>query len=110
MTEVPGLRYVSDESPGIRRRRAGRGFTYIAPDGTRLTDHKELAHIQSIVVPPAWTDVWICPSPTGHIQATGRDAKGRKQYRYHPRWRVVRDESKFERTLAFAETLPMLRR
>jgi DNA topoisomerase-1 len=113
MTEpvhVPGLRYVSDEAPGFRRRRAGRGFTYIDPDGKRITDEDELARIRKLAIPPAWTDVWICPYPTGHIQATGRDAKHRKQYRYHVRWRAVRDGSKFERTVTFADTLPVLRR
>lgn len=107
---VPGLRYVSDEEPGLRRRRAGRGFFYLAPDGSRVTDDDHLARIRALAIPPAWTDVWICTSANGHIQATGRDAKGRKQYRYHKRWRVVRDESKFERTIAFGETLASLRR
>ncbi len=107
---VPGLRYVSDEAPGIRRKRAGRGFTYTDPDGKRVTDEATLDRIRKLAIPPAWTDVWICPAPTGHIQATGRDAKRRKQYRYHERWRAVRDENKFERTIAFADTLPALRR
>ena len=108
--EVPGLRYVSDAMPGIRRRRAGKGFTYIDADGNRVRDKAQLERIRKLVIPPAWTDVWICPSATGHIQATGRDAKGRKQYRYHDKWRAVRDEAKFERLAAFAETLPALRR
>jgi DNA topoisomerase I len=107
---VPGLRYVSDDTPGIRRRRAGKGFTYTHPDGSRVTDKDDLARIRKLAIPPAWTDVWICPAPNGHIQATGRDAKRRKQYRYHEKWRMVRDESKFERTVAFAENLPALRR
>ena len=109
-TQIPGLRYVTDEEPGIRRRRAGRGFTYTSPDGKRIRDKATLDRIRKLAVPPAWTDVWICPTGTGHIQATGRDAKGRKQYRYHERWRSVRDGHKFERTLAFAEVLPGLRR
>ena len=106
----PGLRYVNDAAPGIRRRRAGKGFTYIDPDGRRLADSASLDRIRKLVIPPAWTDVWICPSATGHIQATGRDAKGRKQYRYHDKWRSVRDEAKFERLTSFAESLPALRR
>jgi DNA topoisomerase-1 len=106
---IPGLRYVSDAEPGIRRRRAGKGFVYIAPGGTRVTG-AERQRIKELAIPPAWTDVWICPSANGHILATGRDAKGRKQYRYHPRWRQTRDGHKFERTLAFAEALPGLRR
>jgi DNA topoisomerase-1 len=107
---VPGLRYVSDEMPGFRRKRAGKGFTYIGTDGKRITDPAEVDRIRQLAIPPAWTDVWICPSPNGHILATGRDAKGRKQYRYHPRWREVRDAAKFERTVTFAEALPALRR
>jgi len=109
-THVPGLRYVVDATPGIRRRAAGKGFSYTDPDGNRVGDPDELARIKKIVVPPAWTDVWICPAANGHIQATGRDARGRKQYRYHPRWREVRDGSKFERTVAFGDTLAGLRR
>ena len=105
-----GLRYVIDTMPGIRRRRAGRGFTYIGPDGARLTDAARLAWIRRLAIPPAWTDVWICPLKHGHIQATGRDARGRKQYRYHPRWREVRDAAKFDRLLAFARVLPAIRR
>jgi len=100
---------MSDASPGIRRRRAGRGFTYVAPDGRPLPDPVALARIKRLAIPPAYTDVWICPIPNGHLQATGRDAKGRKQYRYHPRWREVRDETKFGRMLAFSEALPRLR-
>lgn len=101
---------MSDEEAGIRRRRAGRGFVYATPDGGRVTDSVELARIRALAIPPAWTDVWICTSANGHIQATGRDAKARKQYRYHARWRAVRDESKFERTVAFGDALPALRR
>ena len=105
-----GLRYVSDTLPGIRRRRAGRGFTYLDADGRAVRDKATLARIKRLAVPPAYTDVWICPSPNGHLQATGRDARGRKQYRYHPRWREVRDETKFGRMAAFSEALPRIRR
>jgi DNA topoisomerase-1 len=104
-----GLRYVSDQTPGIRRRRAGKGFVYISPQGDRLTDRDEVARIKALAVPPAWTDVWICPSRRGHIQATGRDARGRKQYRYHDRWREVRDQTKYERMVDFGWALPSLR-
>jgi len=104
-----GLRYVSDASPGIRRKRSGTGFTYIGTDGKRITDQKTLERIRKLAIPPAYTDVWICPFPNGHIQATGRDARGRKQYRYHPKWREVRDETKFGRMVAFSEVLPKLR-
>lgn len=104
-----GLRYMPDDRPGIRRRRAGTGFSYIGPDGETIREARVRERIASIAIPPAWTDVWISPSPNGHIQATGRDAKGRKQYRYHPRWREVRDEDKYERMIAFAEALPGIR-
>jgi DNA topoisomerase-1 len=104
-----GLRYVSDQSPGIRRKRAGKGFTYLAPDGRTSRDAQTIRRIKSLAIPPAWTDVWICPDPRGHLQATGRDARGRKQYRYHPRWREVRDGVKYDRMLAFAEALPKIR-
>lgn len=104
-----GLRYVSDTAPGIRRRKAGRGFFYTDARGERITDQATLQRIRSLVIPPAWTDVWICPRPNGHIQASGRDAKSRKQYLYHPRWREVRDSNKFERMLAFGEALPGIR-
>ena len=104
-----GLRYVSDTMPGISRKRAGTGFTYLDPDGKRITDQREIARIRSLAIPPAYTDVWICPHPNGHIQATGRDARGRKQYRYHPRWREVRDVTKFERMLEFSRVLPAIR-
>ncbi|HET7422908.1 MAG TPA: hypothetical protein VFJ92_05050, partial [Gemmatimonadales bacterium] len=80
-----GLRYVTDSAPGIRRKRAGSGFTYVGPDGRRITDEKALERIRKLAIPPAYTDVWICPAPNGHLQATGRDARGRKQYRYHPK-------------------------
>nr|MBA3852484.1 DNA topoisomerase IB [Chloroflexota bacterium] len=105
-----GLRYVSDTRPGIARRRAGRGWSYRGPDGALLRDAKALARIRALAIPPAWTDVWISPVVAGHLQATGRDARGRKQYRYHPRWRHVRDEAKYDRTIAFAEALPAIRR
>jgi DNA topoisomerase-1 len=96
--------------PGIGRRRAGRGFSYTGVDGKRLTDKRVLARIKSLAIPPAWTDVWICPIARGHLQATGRDARGRKQYRYHPRWRAVRDDVKYERMIAFGQALPRIRR
>ena len=104
-----GLRYVTDDRPGITRKRAGKGFSYRDPFGARITDRGEIARIRAIGIPPAWTNVWICPNPRGHVQATGRDARGRKQYRYHPEWRAVRDASKFDRMLAFGEALPTLR-
>jgi DNA topoisomerase-1 len=104
-----GLRYVSDTRPGIRRRRSGRGFTYRSPTGERITDPERLAWIRAIAVPPAWTDVWISPVRNGHILATGRDARGRKQYRYHPRWREVRDDTKYAHLIAFGELLPKIR-
>ena len=105
-----GLRYVSDESPGIRRQRRGRGFTYLGPDGRRVDDLNVLQRIHELVIPPAWRDVWICPSPNGHLQATGRDDAGRKQYRYHERWQEVRSLTKFQHLIEFAEGLPQLRR
>src|SRR6266508_2052703 len=105
-----GLRYVSDDMPGIRRRRSGRGFTYVDAGGVRVSDEDVLARIRSLVIPPAWTQVWISPIPNGHLQATGRDARGRKQYRYHPKWRAVRDETKYGRMIAFGEALPKIRR
>ncbi|HEU5042483.1 MAG TPA: DNA topoisomerase IB [Gemmatimonadales bacterium] len=108
--ESAGLRYVSDAQPGIRRRRAGKGFSYVGPDGRIIRDAPTLARIRALAIPPAYSEVWICPDPNGHIQATGRDARRRKQYRYHPRWREVRDETKFGRMLAFSEVLPCIRR
>jgi DNA topoisomerase-1 len=105
-----GLRYVSDEGDGIRRVKAGRGFRYVRSRGGAVRDRATLSRIRALVIPPAWTDVWICPNPNGHLQATGRDARGRKQYRYHARWREVRDESKYDRLLAFARALPVIRR
>lgn len=107
--EAAGLRYVSDVMPGIRRKKAGKGVYYLAPDGSRIQNQAELARIRSLVIPPAWTDVWICPQSSGHIQVTARDARGRKQYRYHPKYRQVRDETKFGRMLDFSNLLPTLR-
>ena len=107
--KAAGLRYVSDTGPGIRRKRAGKSFSYIGLDGKPIRDRETLARIRALAIPPAYTDVWISPSPRGHIQATGRDAKGRKQYRYHPRWREVRDETKYERMIAFGQALPKIR-
>ena len=104
-----GLRYTSDRNPGIRRTRHGSTFRYHAPNGRRITAQDELARIRSLVIPPAWKDVWICPDPQGHLQATGRDARGRKQYRYHPRWRAVRDDTKYDRMIGFAQALPRIR-
>ncbi|HEX2843902.1 MAG TPA: DNA topoisomerase IB, partial [Candidatus Limnocylindria bacterium] len=107
--EEAGLRYVTDTGPGIRRRRAGRGFSYTGVDGQPIRDKRQVERIKALAIPPAWTDVWISPTRRGHIQATGRDAKGRKQYRYHPKWHDVRDEVKFGRMLAFAAALPTIR-
>ncbi len=105
-----GLRYVSDEQPGLAREPDGQGgWRYRKADGTEVTDDKVLARIRQLAIPPAWTGVWICPSANGHLQATGRDVKGRKQYRYHPRFREVRDESKYGHMLAFAQALPAIR-
>jgi DNA topoisomerase-1 len=107
-----GLHYVemSPLPPGIRRMKSGKGFRYVAPDGSTIRDKAEIKRIHAIVIPPAWTEVWICPSPLGHIQAVGRDARGRKQYRYHARWRHVRDENKYGQLVAFAAMLPAIRR
>lgn len=104
-----GLRYVSDDSPGIKRVKAGKGFAYVSPDGKPVKDERTIARIKSLAIPPAYRDVWICPDPNGHLQAVGRDARGRKQYRYHPRWREVRDENKYDRMLSFAKALPKIR-
>src|SRR5919198_5356956 len=103
--KVAGLRYTTDRRPGIRRRRNGKGFTYIGVDGRTVRAAAELGRIRSLVIPPAWKDVWICPDTRGHLQATGRDARGRKQYRYHPNWREVRDQVKYGRLVAFARAL-----
>jgi DNA topoisomerase-1 len=104
-----GLIYVSDDRPGIRRLRRGDGFAYRKPDGKALRDEEQLRRIRKLAIPPAYSDVWICPSPRGHLQATGRDARGRKQYRYHADWRMARDESKFERMQEFGAALPRIR-
>src|SRR5882672_12076039 len=104
-----GLRYVTDGVPGIRRQRAGKGWAFYAPDGMRISDLAERKRINGLVIPPAWTQVWICPDPRGHIQATARDARGRKQYRYHARYHEARDRSKFRRMLEFSEILPAIR-
>ncbi len=104
-----GLDYVTDGLAGIRRQRAGKGWAFYAPDGTKIDDKAERKRISALVIPPAWTDVWICPDAKGHIQATARDARGRKQYRYHPRYRETRDKSKFRRMLEFSEILPEIR-
>lgn len=109
--EEAGVRYVSDADPGISRKPArGHGFNYFKPDGSAVTDEKTLDRIRKLAIPPAWTEVWICPRANGHIQAVGRDQKGRKQYRYHERWREVRDSHKYDRVLAFGRALPKLRR
>ena len=106
-----GLRYTTDTKPGIRRQRGrGKTFTYVDAEGRRVRASADLDRIRSLVIPPAWTDVWICPDPRGHLQATGRDARGRKQYRYHPKWREVRDETKYHRMIGFAQALPGIRR
>jgi DNA topoisomerase-1 len=108
--KAAGLRYVTDQQPGICRVRVGERFVFRDPQGVAIRDRTALARIRSLALPPAWTDVWICPAVNGHLQATGRDAKGRKQYRYHARWREVRDETKYWRMLAFSDALPRIRR
>jgi DNA topoisomerase-1 len=104
-----GLRYVGDDTPGIRREMGSLGFKFIGANGKIIRKEADLKRIRALAVPPAWTDVWICPDPRGHVQATGRDARGRKQYRYHPEWRVCRDETKYDRMQAFAAALPKIR-
>ncbi len=110
--ELAGLRYFPDTKPGYTRKKADvrGGFHYFDTKGERITDEKEIQRFQSLAVPPAYTDVWLCPSPRGHIQATGRDAKGRKQYRYHARWRETADANKYGRVMAFAAALPGIRK
>jgi len=108
--QVVGLRYVSDERPGIRRERCGRGFRYRSVASRIIRDRHTLKRISSLVIPPAWADVWICPLDHGHLQATGRDERGRKQHLYHPRWREIRDQTKYERVMDFARALPGIRR
>ena len=105
-----GLRYVSDHMPGIRRQRSGQGFRFRYPIGEVVEDEEVLKRIKSLAIPPAWREVWICPDPAGHLQATGRDARGRKQHRYHPRWRAIRDETKYARMIAFGRALSKIRR
>ena len=104
-----GLVYVNDDMPGITRKRSGKGFAYRGPDGKPITDKAERARLASLAIPPAYADVWICPDPRGHIQATGRDDKGRKQYRYHSDFRAVRDSAKYDHMLDFAHALPQIR-
>jgi len=108
--KIAGLRYVNDaRTPGIRRIGRQRRFRYVGPNGGTVSSAADRQRIRALAIPPAWTDVWICPNPLGHLQATGRDARGRKQYRYHPRWREVRDEVKYGRLIKFAQTLPRIR-
>jgi DNA topoisomerase-1 len=107
--EAAGLVYVTDEDRGIRRERKGDGFEYFKPNGDRLTDETTLERIRKLAIPPAYTDVWICPKANGHLQATGRDARGRKQYRYHPQFRELRESTKYEHMLEFAHALPAIR-
>jgi DNA topoisomerase-1 len=106
--ESVGLVYVSDEEPGIRRKKAGKGFTYLRPGGGKV-EEATLKRIRKLAIPPAYTDVWICPKPNGHIQATGRDARGRKQYKYHPAFREIRESTKYEKMMEFAQGLPAIR-
>ena len=108
--KAAGLRYVHDDRPGIRREAARDGFRYLDAHGEPVADDATLKRIRSLAIPPAWTDVWICPQANGHLQATGRDARGRKQYRYHPKWREVRDEVKYERMINFGKALPQIRK
>ena len=108
--KAAGLRYVHDDRPGIRREAAGDNFRYLDAKGDPVDDEATLKRIKSLAIPPAWTDVWICPQANGHLQATGRDARGRKQYRYHPKWREVRDEVKYERMINFGKALPQIRK
>src|SRR5688572_23030705 len=104
-----GLRYVSDASPCITRKRQGNSFAYVDARGKNVSDPDTLLRIRALVIPPAWENVWISPDERGHIQAVGRDQRGRKQYRYHPRWREVRDETKYEKMIAFVHALPAIR-
>lgn len=105
-----GLVYTTDQEPGIRRVRKGKGFAYVGPDDKPMTDASTLDRIRALAIPPAWKEVWISTRPRGHLQATGRDARGRKQHRYHPRWREIRDANKFDRMITFARVLPRIRR
>jgi DNA topoisomerase I len=108
--KAAGLRYVTDDGPGLVRKRAGKGFRYVGHNGRQVRNPHVLGRIKALAIPPAWQDVWICSNPDGHLQATGRDSKGRKQYRYHPQWRRIRDEAKYEHLTAFAQALPRIRR
>lgn len=108
--KAAGLRYVTDAAAGIKRKRQGKGFRYVSPDGSPMHDPQVMRRIKSLAIPPAWTNVWICQNPNGHLQATGRDARGRKQSRYHPRWREVRDETKYHRMMLFGAALPAIRK
>src|SRR6476469_6672827 len=108
--EEAGLQYVNDDRPGYSRKAKGKNFEYFDAEGKTIRDEQRLLRMKRLAIPPAWTEVWICPSSNGHIQATGRDARGRKQYRYHERWREVRDENKFGRLAQFAKALPNIRR
>ena len=109
MLKQEGLRHVVDSMPGITRRKHGTGFSYRDASGATIVDPQERERIRALVIPPAWTDVWICPYPNGHLQATGFDDRGRKQYLYHPRWREVRESAKFDRLIEFADALPGIR-
>ena len=104
------LRYFTDQMPGLTRKRAGKGFAYYTSENQLIRDKEILRRIKALAIPPAWTDVWICPQANGHLQATGRDSKGRKQYRYHARWRSVRDETKYDRVVEFGKKLPAIRK
>jgi DNA topoisomerase-1 len=108
--KTASLRYVNDGTPGIRRRPNGKGFVYVGADGKTICDPEELRRFKALAIPPAWRNVWISPIPNAHLQATGRDARGRKQYRYHARWREIRDQNKYDRMIAFAKVLPSIRR
>lgn len=108
--KASGLRYVTDATPGFTRQRFGRGFAFLDPRGRSITHEATLRRIKSLAIPPAWTDVWICPLANGHLQATGRDARGRKQHRYHAKWRETRDETKYARMIMFARSLPTIRK
>lgn len=107
--EAIGLNYVTDQDPGICRESFRKAFRYRAPDGKILREAEALSRIKSLAIPPAWTNVWICSDPKGHLQATGRDARRRKQYRYHRRWREIREETKYVRMIAFGKALPQIR-
>jgi DNA topoisomerase I len=107
--KAAGLRYVSDDAPGYKRAKRGKGFVYLTAQNKPVRNPEDLQRIKSVAIPPAWRDVWICSLGNGHLQATGRDARGRKQHRYHPRWREVRDQTKYDKILAFAQQLPAIR-